>query len=342
MQSKLLKLKEGMFYEKKDGKTVQCHLCPRNCVIPEGKRGNCRVRENKGGKLYSLAYAELCAVAIDPIEKKPFFHFLPGHTAYSVGTAGCNLHCKFCQNWTTSQANPEDVSTERIMPEELVKQAIDAGCRTIAYTYNEPIIYYEYVYDTARIAKKKGLRNLMVSNGFINEKPMQKLAPYIDAINVDLKGFTEEFYRDVTESRLQPVLDSLIFIKKKTKIWLEITNLIIPTLNDDMKTIEEMCKWIKKSLGPDVPLHFSAFYPCYKMMNLPHTPPETLEKAKEIAEKVGLHYVYVGNVVTKDGENTYCPKCKELVIERRWFDVLQNRLKNGKCINKHKIAGVWK
>lgn len=334
--------KEAMFYEKKKGTTVQCHLCPRNCVIKDGERGNCRVRENKKGKLYALVYAELCAVAIDPIEKKPFFHFLPGTTAFSVGTAGCNLHCKFCQNWTTAQANPEDVITERIMPEELVERAVESGCKTIAYTYNEPIIYYEYVYDCARLAKKKGLRNVMVSNGFINKKPLLKLAPYIDAMNVDLKGFTEEYYRNVTGAWLQPVLDTLVLIKKKTKIWLEVTNLIIPTLNDDMDTIEKMCRWIKKNLGVGVPLHFSAFFPCYKMANLPATPLSTLQNTKKVAEKAGINHVYIGNARTERGENTYCPKCSELVLERVFFDVTQNNLKDGKCINKHKIAGVWK
>ncbi len=311
-------------------------------MIKDGKRGNCRVRENNAGKLYSLVYAELCAVAIDPIEKKPFFHFLPGAKVFSVGTAGCNLHCKFCQNWTTSQANPEDIATERIEPEELIRRAIDTGCKVIAYTYNEPIIYYEYVYDCAKLAKKNGLKNVLVSNGFINKEPLLKLVPYIDAVNIDLKGFTDEFYRNITTAWLQPVLDNLVLVKKKTKVWLEMTNLIIPSLNDDMLKIGEMCRWIKKNLGADVPLHFSAFYPCYKMKDALPTPPETLEKAKRIAEEIGLHYVYLGNVRTEKGEATHCPECKELVFGRNFFDIAKNNLKSGKCSKGHKIVGIWK
>ncbi len=334
-------MKKALFWKKLEGKTVQCQLCPRQCVIKDKKRGDCRVRENNSGTLYALVYGKACAVAVDPIEKKPFFHFLPGSSAYSIGTAGCNLHCKFCQNWTTSQANPEDVHAEALSPKEIVQNAIDNGCKTIAYTYNEPIVYYEYVLDTAKLAKKKGLKNIIVCNGFINQEPLLEWCKYIDGANIDLKGFTDEYYRKITGAWLQPVLDTIKTLHEK-KVWLELTNLIVPTLNDDMKTIKKMCEWIKDNLGTDVPLHFSAFFPCYKLDNLPATPPKTVLKARETALKAGLNYVYAGNISVEKEGNTYCPKCKELLIERRWFEVSQNNIKDGKCKCSHKIPGVWK
>ena len=333
-------MKEALFWDKKNDKSVQCHLCPRNCVIKENERGNCRVRENKKGKLYSLVYGEACAVAIDPIEKKPFFHFLPKSKAYSIGTAGCNLHCKFCQNWTTSQANPEDVHTEKLSPAQIVKNAIDNNCESIAYTYNEPIVFYEYALDTAKLAKKKGLKNIIVCNGFINQEPLLEWCKYIDAANIDLKGFTDKYYKDITGAWLQPVLDTIKTLHEKG-VWLELTNLIVPALNDDMKTIKKMCEWIKENIGPDVPLHFSAFYPCYLMEDVPATPPETVIKARNIALKAGLNYVYAGNILAEKEGNTLCPQCGEVLIKRKWFEVEENNIKKGKCNCGHKINGIW-
>ncbi len=334
-------MKEAMFWEKKKDKIVQCHLCPRHCVIKDKERGNCRVRENKAGKLYSLVYGKACAVAIDPIEKKPLFHFLPASSAYSIGTAGCNLHCKFCQNWTTSQANPEDVYAQPLSPKDIVKNAIDSGCKSIAYTYNEPVVYYEYALDTAKEARKKGIKNIIVCSGFINQEPLLEWCKYIDAANIDLKGFTDEYYRKITTAWLQPVLDTIKTLHEK-KIWLELTNLIVPTLNDDMKTIKKMCEWIKQNLGVDVPLHFSAFYPYYLLKHLPPTPPETVLKARNVALKTGLNFVYAGNILVEKEGNTYCPKCGGILIERKGFSVLQNNIKNGKCSCRHKVPGVWK
>jgi len=334
-------MKEAMFWEKKKDKIIQCHLCPRHCVIKENERGNCRVRENKEGKLYSLVYGEACAVAIDPMEKKTLFHFLPSTDVYSIGTAGCNLHCKFCQNWSTSQANPEDVAVEKLLPKEIVDKAIDSGCRSIAYTYNEPVVYYEYALDTAKIAKKRGVKNVIVCSGFINQEPLLEWCKYINAANIDLKGFTDAYYRKITGAWLQPVLDTIKTLHEKG-VWLELTNLIVPTLNDDMKTIKKMCEWIKENLGADVPLHFSTFFPCYLLQNLPSTPPETVLKARKVALKAGLNYVYAGNILAEKEGNTYCHKCRKLLIKRRWFEVEQNNLKDGKCSCGSKIPGVWK
>lgn len=331
---------EAMYWGKLKGKSLQCVLCPRKCVIADGKRGNCRVRENKNGVLYSLVYARPCAVAADPIEKKPMFHFLPGSAAYSFGTAGCNLHCDFCQNWSISQAKPEEIPAMDIAPGEIVKRAIDAGCKSIAYTYTEPGIFYEFALDTARIARKAGLKNVMVTNGFLNAKPTKELYKWIDGVNVDLKGFTEKFYKEVCGAWLKPVLDALILMKKTS--WIELTNLVIPSLNDNIKDIKAMCSWIEKNLGADTPLHFSRFFPDYKLRHLNPTPAETLMKAHDAAKKAGLNYVYVGNMPSGTGENTYCPKCGALLIKRFGFEVVENNLKNGKCKCGREIAGVWK
>ena len=334
---------EALYYNKLKEKKVHCQLCPNYCTITPGNYGKCKARKNIDGKLYSMIYAKPVSVAVDPIEKKPFFHFLPGTDAYSIGTTGCNLHCQFCQNWTISQAFPEDVPGIHIPPEEVVENAIRENCKSIAYTYTEPTIFYEYVYDTARLARKKKLKNIMVTNGFINPEPAKQLYKYIDAANVDLKGFTEEHYKNICFARLKPVLETLNLLHKMG-VWLEITNLMIPGLNDDMKKVKEMCEWIKKNLGVNYPLHFSRFYPCYKMMDRPVTPIETLKKAHEVAKKVGLKYVYVGNVPEEEYNHTYCPKCNESIIKRSsFFQIKEDKLKNGKCPKcKTKIEGVWK
>jgi len=321
-------------------KTVHCELCPNGCVLDEGQHSKCRARMNKGGVLYSLVYGKPCAVHVDPIEKKPFSHFLPGTTAFSIATAGCVLSCKFCQNWQISQARPEDTDTYDLPPDEVVRKAMFYECRSISYTYTEPTVFYEYMYDTAVIAKKYDIKNTMHSCGYINEKPLRKLSKYMNAANIDLKGFTEDFYNRICNGSLKPVLNSLVVLKQEG-VWLEITNLVLPTLNDDMKTIREMCKWIKKNLGVDTPIHFSRFYPQYKLDNLPPTPLETITEARKTAMDVGLKYVYIGNI-RNEGENTYCPKCKKMLIEREGYFVKQNNIANGKCkFCSTSIAGVW-
>jgi len=334
-------MKEALFY-KKLGNKVQCLLCPRECIIQNEKRGFCKVRENKNGKLIALVYSRPCSIQIDPIEKKPLFHFLPGHRSYSIGTAGCNLHCTYCQNWQISQSRPEDVPSLDLPPKAVVDDAILNNCKSIAYTYTEPAVTaIEYVIDTAKIARKKRLKNVIVSNGFINEEPLKDLCKYIDAANIDLKG-NAEFYKKMTGAWIEPVLNSLKILKEKN-VWLEVTNLIVPGYNDTDKELRQRCEWIKENLGEDVPLHFSRFFPYYKLTNIIPTPQGTLEKAKEIAIKTGLKYVYIGNIFIDGAENTYCSKCKTLLIERRGFEIIQNNIKRGgKCKCGEKIAGVWK
>jgi pyruvate formate lyase activating enzyme len=325
--------------EKKD--IVHCHLCPHNCVIAEGKAGICRVRQNIKGRLYSLVYARPISAHIDPIEKKPLFHFMPGTNTYSFGTVGCNLKCEHCQNFEISQASPKDFPVPEVKPEDIVKRAKAAGCQSISYTYTEPTIFYEYVLETAILAKEEDIKSVMVSNGYINEKPAQELYKFIDATNIDLKGFNEDFYQKVCGAKLENVLAALKAIKK-AGTWIELTNLIIPGKNDDMEEIKKMCEWIVVELGDTTPLHFSRFFPMYKMKNVPQTPEKTLLKAKEIAEKAGLKFVYVGNIITEKGENTYCPKCKKLLVARSGFGIVSNNIREGKCIYcKEKIAGVW-
>ncbi len=332
-------MKEALYW-KKEKSLVHCVLCPRNCMIAEGRVGTCGVRKNKEGKLFSLVYAKPASIAIDPIEKKPFYHFMPGSSALSFGTVGCNLACQFCQNWTLSTSKPDDIEGggESVKPEEIVAMAKERGCKIIAYTYNEPTIFYEYMLDTAKLAKKAGIKNVIVSNGYIQQEPLKELCKYIDAANIDLKAFNEEFYSKYTGAKLQPVLETLKTLKKEG-VWLEITNLVIPTLNDNFEEIEQMCKWIKENLGQTV-LHFSRFFPHHRLNKLPQTPPQTLDKARKIALKY-LNHVYVGNIQT-DANNTYCPKCKKLLIERSWFAPSLNEIKNGKCPNcKKEISGVW-
>jgi pyruvate formate lyase activating enzyme len=334
--------KEALFYQKLENKTVQCQMCPRFCIITPGRRGFCGIRENLDGTLYTLSFGKTVAIHIDPIEKKPLFHFLPATGAFSIATAGCNLRCKFCQNWAISQAKPEELNFVYLEPQELVKKAVDSGSPTIAYTYTEPTIFFEYMLETARLAKQAGLKNIMHSNGYINEKPLQALAKYLDAANIDLKGFSDEYYARFCEGSLEPVLRSLKILKKEG-VHLEITNLVLPGYNDNMDTIIKMCMWIKENLGADTPLHFSRFYPMYKLIALTPTPVETLEKARKIALDCGLKYVYIGNVPGHEGENTCCPKCKKIVIQRAGYIVSEINLENGKCkFCEERIEGVWR
>jgi len=334
-------LHEARFYKKIDEKTVQCELCPRGCALTDGQRSFCRVREPRAGKLYSLAYGQACAVHIDPIEKKPLFHFLPGTPIYSIATAGCNFRCKFCQNWSISQFPPEETYNQQLSPEEIVSETLKNRCPSIAYTYTEPSIFYEYMIDTAKLAKKYGIKNMYHSNGSINPKPAEELSLYLDAADVDLKAFTPQFYTDICAGYLETVLETLKILKRNG-VWLEITNLVIPALNDDLGKIKQMCIWIKENLGADVPLHFSRFWPQYKLTHLLPTPVETLENARTQAQEAGLNFVYIGNVPGHPAENTYCPKCKKPVIQRSGYSILGNSLINGKCkFCGREIAGIW-
>ncbi len=333
--------KEAMYYKKLKDNIVQCQLCPNFCTIKEEEVGKCKVRKNMKGKLYAMTYGRAVSTAIDPIEKKPFFHFHPGTRAYSIATAGCNLHCLFCQNWEISQAFWNQLPFRALSPEEAVEDAIENGCKIMAYTYTEPTIYYEYTLEMAKIAKKKGLLNVTITNGYINPEPLKELYKYIDAANVDLKGFTEEYYKEICGARLKPVLDTIVGIKKMGA-WLEVTNLIVPTKNDDMNKIREMCQWIKENVGEGTPLHFSRFFPMYKLSNLSPTPVETLKKAYETARDVGMKHVYMGNLWAEGEENTLCPKCGEVLVKRVGFGIMENKIKDNRCLKcKEKIEGVW-
>ncbi len=333
-------LKEALYYRKLDDKSVNCLLCPRRCVIPEGKRGFCRVRENRDGVLYSIVYAKPCAVHVDPIEKKPLYHVLPGTRSFSIATAGCNLQCKFCQNWQISQAWPEDIPYEHIPPEDIVRLAKKNSSPAIAYTYTEPTVFYEYMLDTAKAAHASGVINVMHSSGFISEKPLRELCAYMDAANIDLKG-SDKFYNRFCLGTREDVLRTLRILKEEG-VWLEITYLLIPTVNNDPDYIKQTCAWIRENLGPDVPLHISRFWPMYRMKNISPTPVSDLEEAYDIAVSEGLRYVYIGNVPSGKGESTYCPYCKKLLIRRSGYNVLENNIEDGKCkFCKKEIAGIW-
>ncbi|MGZ3495609.1 MAG: AmmeMemoRadiSam system radical SAM enzyme [Thermodesulfobacteriota bacterium] len=337
----LIKTKLSPYFTSLEQGEIQCELCPHRCRVAKGKRGICRVRENRDGKYYSLVYGNPCAVHLDPIEKKPFSHVLPGTTSLSLATAGCNFQCKFCQNWEISQVSPEDVSSFEVTPELIVNKAKEVGARSVAYTYVEPTIFYEYMVDIGGLAKKSGLLNVYHSNGFINQAPLKNLCKVLDAANIDLKGFTENFYRELCGGDLNPVLETLKTLKQE-KVHVEITNLVIPTKNDEMSVMKKMCLWIKKELGADTPIHFSRFYPLYKLKTLPPTPVSTLDKARAAALSAGLEYVYVGNIPGHEGENTFCPKCKKMIIQRTGYMVGEINLNAGKCKYCGKpIPGIW-
>ncbi|MFH1848064.1 MAG: AmmeMemoRadiSam system radical SAM enzyme [Candidatus Omnitrophota bacterium] len=323
---------------------VQCSLCPFECFLPEGKRGRCKVRINSGGRLKTLVYGQPVSAHVDPIEKKPVYHMLPGSGIFSIATVGCNLRCDFCQNWSISQVYPEQTGKlPLISPQRIVDEAVKAGCRSIAYTYSEPVIFYEYVLETARLAKRSGLRNVMVSAGYINPEPLKAIAKYFDVVKIDLKGFNEGFYKDVIGGDLKVVKETLITLKKES-VLIEVVNLVVPTLNDDMNEIRKMCQWIFDNLGADTPLFFSRFTPQYQLANLPPTPIETLEEARRIAmEEIGLRYVYIGNVPGNPGENTYCPKCHNIIIRRYGYDILDYDLEGDRCeFCGEKIPGIWR
>ncbi len=341
--AKEIKPHKALYWEKLEKNMTRCNLCPRRCILKPGQRGFCGVRKNIKGELYTLCYGLPCSVHIGSIEMKPFYHFLPKSRTLSLGTAGCNLRCKFCQNWSFAMARSEDVVNFSLSPEDLVRMAKEGHCKSISYTYTEPIIYYEYMLDTAKLARKEGIKNVMHSAGYINPEPLREICKYLDAINIDLKGFTEEYYSELTtHGSLSPVLQTLKIIKEEG-VYLEITNLVIPTKNDDPQKIKEMCLWIKENLGEDTPLHFTRFWPMYRLINLPPTPLTTLEKAKRIAESIGLKYVYIGGIPGHSGENTYCPKCKKLLIRRIGYSVLlENNIEKGRCkFCNEKIPGIW-
>lgn len=330
------------YWQKVKENIVQCLLCPRKCTLNIGQRGICTVRINKDGQLYTLGYGNPVAIHIDPIEKKPFFHVVPGEPIFSLAVAGCNMRCIFCQNWQISQSKPDETENYNLPPEEVVNKTIENNCRFIAYTYTEPTVFYEYMLDIAKLAKAKGIKNTMHSCGYINPEPLKELLKYMDAVNVDLKGFSEEFYAKIgLFAQLGPVLETLKIIKQ-AGVWLEITNLLIPGVNDDPEKIKEMCIWIKENLGDDVPLHFSRFMPHYKLNNLDPTPIEKLREAYDIAKGVGLKYVYIGNVPGDPGENTYCPNCGKIIVRRIGFQILENNIKEDKCkFCGYMIAGRW-
>jgi pyruvate formate lyase activating enzyme len=308
-----------------------CELCPRLCEIPEGKAGFCFIRKNEGGRLVSLGYGRSTGFAVDPIEKKPLNHFLPGTNVLSFGTAGCNLGCKFCQNWDISKARLDERRSEAGSPEEVVELAIASGCSSIAYTYNDPVIWAEYAIDIARVAREAGLRNVFVSAGYVTPEARPEVFRYMDAANIDLKAFTEEFYRHVTLSHLQPVKDTLVWLAHETDVWLEITTLLIPGRNDGDAEIAAQCAWLAESVGRDVPLHFTAFHPDFKMLDERRTPPATLLRARRIAHDAGLRHVYVGNVHDRDGQTTFCPGCGAALIRRDWHAITDYRMDGDRC-----------
>jgi len=311
------------------------------CVIGPGQSGDCRVRINIDGTLRTVVYGYPCSMHIDPIEKKPLFHFLPGSRILSLATVGCNLHCRNCQNWEISQANPEESEAVHCEPEMVVELAERYNCPSVAYTYTDPVVFYEYTYDTAVLAGDRGIKSVLVTAGYINKEPWRRLLGKVDAANIDLKGMTDDFYRRICAGTVGPVQEALIEAAS-SGIVLEVTNLIIPTLNDRPEDISRLCRWVRANLGPEVPLHFSGFFPRYKMRHLPATSAETLEKARRIAISEGLWYVYIGNVTSRTGQNTYCPGCGRLLVERSGYTVLQNRISQGRCRDcGRRIYGVW-
>jgi pyruvate formate lyase activating enzyme len=323
------------------GDYVQCNLCPHRCIIADGERGHCRVRENRGGRLYSVVYGNPCAVHVDPIEKKPLFHFLPTAAAFSLATAGCNLRCLYCQNWAISQVPPEETQNADLPPEGVVRYAQEYDAPVIAYTYSEPIVFYEYMLATARLAREQGVRNVVISAGFITSEPLRELCAAVDAIKIDLKGYDEDFYREVCDAELGSVLEAIRTIHE-SGTHLEIVNLVVPTLNDSLDQLRALARWVAQDLSPDVPLHFTRFHPQYKLTNLPPTPVETLERAWEIALEEGVRFVYVGNVPGHPGNHTYCPACGQSIVVRQGFAVLEYHLDGGTCAYcGEPIPGVW-
>jgi pyruvate formate lyase activating enzyme len=332
--------KEAFFYVTTP-KGIRCQLCPNECDLKEGETGDCRNRTVKNGKLYTIAYGNPCAVHIDPVEKKPLMHFLPGSRTLSVGTAGCNLACLNCQNWTISQKSPTETRNYDLLPEKLVTTCQENQCESLAYTYSEPITFYEYTYDSSILARQAGIKNIIVTAGYINREPLEKLCKVIDAANVDLKSFSDDIYLRLNAGKLQPVLDTLKTLKNEG-VWLEITNLIVPSWTDDLDMIKRMCGWLVENGFENNPLHFSRFYPTYKLTQLPPTPVAVLRSAFQIAKSEGIKHVYIGNVPGTEAQHTYCPECGKIVIERKGYTIVNNHIVNGKCtFCQTPIPGIW-
>ncbi|MBW1690944.1 MAG: AmmeMemoRadiSam system radical SAM enzyme [Deltaproteobacteria bacterium] len=335
-------MKEAMLYEKLDDTKVQCNLCSHRCTIREGSYGICGVRQNVGGTLFSLVYDKIIAANVDPIEKKPLFHFYPGSRAYSVATVGCNFTCKHCQNADISQftqGRKGYIAGDTISPEDIVRDAERSGCTSIAYTYTEPTIFFELSFDTAALAHTKGIKNVFVSNGYMTPEALKEISPYLDGINIDLKAFTDTFYKKICGARLEPVLGT-IKLAKELGIWVEVTTLVIPTLNDSASELEQIAEFIN-GVDSDIPWHISQFYPTYQLTQLPRTPVETLHMARDRGMQAELHYVYEGNVPGRGNENTYCYRCGGLLIERWGYSILKSTIEDGHCPTcKASIAGV--
>ena len=333
--------REALDYRPLDEGRVVCGLCPHRCNLAPGDRGICRARVNFQGRLFSLSYGNPCAVNLDPVEKKPLFHFLPATRAFSIAAAGCNLRCLNCQNWEISQVRPEDVHHRELFPDQVVAAASAAGAQSIAYTYSEPITFYEYMYDTAQRARRAGICNLLISAGYINPEPLQRLCAVIDGANVNLKSFSDAIYRRLNGARLQPILSTFETLHA-AGVHFEMTNLVVPGYVDDEHMVGEMCRWIVDHLGTDHPLHFSRFYPKYKLDRLPPTPVETLTRFRRIAMDIGIRYVYVGNVPGHEGNHTYCHHCGQMIIERRGYFLTHNEMADGCCrFCGTRIPGVW-
>ena len=332
-------MKEAIFWATA-GKDIKCNLCPHMCTISQGKTGICKTRKNINGKLWSLVFPHAVSSHPDPIEKKPFYHFLPGELAFSFGTAGCNLCCHWCQNFDISQVSPDKVFSVEISPKKIIEICKQNNYKIIAYTYNEPTVFFEYTLEIAKLAKEAGIKNVIVSNGFINEEPLKELCKFIDAANIDLKSMKNETYQKYCCGKLQPVLNSLKILREK-KIHLEITNLKIPGVNDRDEQIMELINWVKDNLGENTPLHFSAFYPCYKMHDKPATLPEAVKNARKKAIEVGMKFVYTGNIHDEEGSSTYCPKCNKVLIRRQGYNLIENHLKDGRCPCGEEVPGVW-
>ncbi len=332
---------EAGFYEKLDGGLVRCTLCPHLCVVSDGRRGRCRVRENRGGTYYSLVYGRPSAIHLDPIEKKPFFHVYPGSSSYSIATVGCNMDCRFCQNWELSQADPDDAVVPYRAPSDIAGAAAASGARTISFTYTEPTVFLEYMLDCARAGLERGIESVMVSSGFISEEAQRALFPVMKAVKIDLKAFTDSFYSKICGGRIQPVLDSLKRLAG-SGVWYEIVVLIIPTLNDSDEELGRMTGWIARELSRDVPVHFSRYHPTYKMVNIPPTPLQTLQRARRIAMEQGCRFVYIGNIEVRDEQYTFCPACGKAVIKRYGYRIVENSIRERSCEFCGKsIPGVW-
>jgi pyruvate formate lyase activating enzyme len=321
---------DARFFEQEPDGRLRCTLCPRDCRLGEGQAGFCFVRQNVGGRMLSLAYGRSTGFAIDPIEKKPLNHFLPGTSVLSFGTAGCNLGCRFCQNWDISKARLADRRSEVYTPRQVVDFAIESGCPSVAFTYNDPVIWAEWAIDVAKEARARGVKTVFVTAGFVTEKAREEIFAHMDATNVDLKGFTEDFYRKVTLSHLAPVLETLEWLVK-SKVWVEVTNLMIPGHNDAPAESRALAEWIAEHMGLEVPLHFTAFHPDFRMLDVPPTPPATLVRARDIAREVGLHHVYTGNVHDRKGQTTYCTGCGEALLVRDWLALSKYRLDGDRC-----------